>query len=264
MRDKLRLYVKLFAISVRSEMQYRASFLMLAVSHFLTTFIDIIAIWVLFDRFKLVKGWTLEEVALIYGILQAGFAIAEMTARGFDKFSDMIKSGDFDRVLLRPLGTIVQVATTSMQAMRLGRFFQGIVVLAWGCRELHVALFSSDTMVIALCIAGTACFFYGLFVLQGALTFWTTETLELMNITTYGGLEAGQYPMSIYPRGFRLFFTFVIPLSCVGYYPIATALRHETLPFALAYLLPAAGLVFLLLSFRFWNVGVRRYRSTGS
>ena len=59
-----------------------------------------------------------------------------------------------------------------------------------------------------------------------------------MNITTFGGLEVGQYPMSIYNPVLRGFFTFIIPLACVAYYPIATALNHETIPMWLGTIAP--------------------------
>lgn len=258
------LYFRLIAVSIKSQMQYRASFFMLAATHFISTFVDIFGIWVLFDRFKMIQGWTLGELALLYGIIHMGFAAAEASARGFDTFSQIVKNGDFDRVLLRPCGTILQVATRDFQLMRIGRFLQGLVVLLWGCWELQLPLFSFKGFVIVLAIIGSTTLFYALFVIQAALVFWTTETLELMNITTYGGVESGQYPMSIYQPGFRFFFTFIIPLACVAYYPIAILLRHETFPMWVASIFPLAGLVFLYFACQLWKLGVRRYHSTGN
>jgi len=52
-----------------------------------------------------------------------------------------------------------------------------------------------------------ACFFLGLFVILGTLTFWTTETLEIMSALTFGGIETSKYPLSIYRAWFRKFFT---------------------------------------------------------
>lgn len=258
------LYFKLVGGAIRSQMQHRASFFMLAGSHFLSTFVDILGIWVLFDRFKVVQGWTLSELAMIYGIIHMGFATAEASARGFDKFSNMVKNGEFDRILLRPRSTMFQVATQEWQLMRIGRFFQGLVVLLWSCSELQLSLISSKGLIILLAIIGTTCLFYALFVVQATLSFWTTETLELMNITTYGGVEAGQYPMSIYNPWFQLFFTFIIPLACVAYYPVATLLHHNTFPLWLGTLAPVSGILFLFISCQFWRIGVRHYHSTGS
>jgi ABC-2 type transport system permease protein len=237
---------------------------MLTVAYFFSTFIEILGIWVLFDRFKMIQDWTLKDLALLYAIVQMGFATAEAFSRGFDNFSMMIKRGGFDRVLLRPLGTLFQIATSEIQWMRIGRFLQGFLVLVWSYQQQGFSFFSVQTCVIAFAILGTTCLFYGLFVLQATLTFWTIETLEVMNITTYGGMETGQYPMSIYKAPLRLFFTFVIPLSCVGFYPITALLHHEGLPLILGALAPSLGILFLLVSCRIWNLGVRHYHSTGS
>ena len=264
MFDSIRLYFRLIAVSIRSQMQYRASFLIMSATYFIATFVDIIGIWVLFDRFKMVQGWTLGELALIYGIMQMGFAAAETSARSFDTFSLTVKNGDFDRILLRPCSTLLQVAVRNFQMMRIGRFLQGFVVLMWSCSELHLSLGSFQGLMILFSLIGTASLFYALFVIQATLSFWTTETLELMNITTFGGLEIGQYPMSIYPSGFRLFFTVLIPLACVAYYPVAVMLKHEALPLWLGALFPFAGIAFLLAACQLWKVGVRRYHSAGS
>lgn len=258
------LYFKLVKVSFKSQMQHRASFLMLTIAHFLATFVEIFAIWVLFDRFKMIQGWTLEELALIYGIMHMGFAASESLARGFDTFSQLVKQGDFDRLLLRPLSTLFQVATREIQMMRLGRFLQGLLVLIWACGEMQFSLFSWHILIILLAIIGTTSLFYGLFIMQATLSFWTIESLELMNIVTYGGVESGQYPISIYPPLFRLFFTFIIPLACVAYYPIAILLKHEILPVWLGAMLPLFGVAFLLLACQLWKVGVHHYHSTGS
>jgi ABC-2 type transport system permease protein len=262
MKHNLMLFLKLMSISMRAQMQYRASFFMLVFSYCFSTLVGIVGIWVLFDRFKLVEGWTFKEVCIIYGVVHMGFSIAECFARGLDKFDQMLIQGDFDRVLLRPAGTLIQVASSQVQLMRLGRFLQGFIVLVFGMQSLAIPLFSFQLLVILASIAGTACLFYGLIVLQGTLAFWTTESLEIMNIVSFGGVEACQYPITIYPKMFQVIFTYIIPLGCISYFPVATILGHEQSPFVL--LFPLGGVLFLILSCFLWRVGVLRYTSTGS
>jgi ABC-2 type transport system permease protein len=258
------LFWKFILASIRSQTQYRASFLMLLVGYFLGTFVDILGIWVLFDRFKMVHGWTLFEVGLIYGTIQIGFALAEAFARGFDTFGRMIKHGDFDRILLRPLSPLFQIAFQEFQLMRIGRLLQGLCILVWSLKELSIPFLSIYFLMIVLSIFGVATLFYGLFVIQATISFWTIETLELMNITTYGGLQTGQYPMSIYSTSFRWIFTLLIPLSCVAYYPIAAFLKHEPISLGLGMCTPFAGFIFLYLACQFWRFGINRYSSVGS
>ena len=110
-------------------------------------------------------------------------------------------------------------------------------------------------------------FFYGLFVIQATLSFWTTESLELINTLTYGGTETAQYPLAIYRPWFRRLFTYVVPLGCISYFPSVAILGVEDpLGSSLAFQVssPFAGFLFLALSLGFWRIGIRRYTSTGS
>jgi len=260
----LSLYWHFIKISFRSQLQYKSSFLMLSFGHFISTFVDIFAIWMLFNRFKLIKGWNLFELMIIYGIIHMSFALAESLARGFDKFSIIIKYGDFDRILLRPLSSFFQIAASEVQLMRVGRFLQGLIVIIIGFYKLNMSFLSLKTLLILFSIIGSFSLFYGLFIIQATISFWTIETLELMNITTYGGVEAGQYPMNIYNRGFKLFFTFVIPLACVAYYPVATILKKGNLQAILGILAPLAGILFFIVAMLLWKLGVNHYNSTGN
>ncbi len=68
------------------------------------------------------------------------FALSEAFGRGFDVFSGLVRTGEFDRLLLRPRSTTFQVAASNLQLMRIGRFAQGVVVLTWAIGALDVSL----------------------------------------------------------------------------------------------------------------------------
>lgn len=267
MLDAVRLYLRYIGISSRGQMQYRASFVMLVLGQLLVTGIEFLGIWVLFDRFKSLQGWTLPEVALFYGMVNIAFSITDATGRGFDNMALLIKSGDFDRFLLRPRSLPLQIAGQELMLRRIGRFAQGLVVLVWAASALNLVWSPARVVLTVGAILGGVCFFYGLFVLQGTLTFWTTETLEIMNTVTYGGVETSQYPLTIYRPWFRWFFTFVIPLACVNYFPALAILgRADPLgtPVWLQWAAPLVGVVFLMVTLQVWKIGVRQYCSTGS
>ena len=137
-------------------------------------------------------------------------------------------------------------------------------MLAWAAAELQVGWPPEKVLLLAAAIAGGACLFSGIMILQATLCFWTIEGLEVMNALTNGGRFAAQYPLSIYRKWFRRFFTGVVPLACVSYYPVLALLGIDDGSGALRWLAPAAGPLFLLVCLRVWEFGVRRYRSTGS
>ncbi|MHC4780626.1 MAG: ABC transporter permease, partial [Planctomycetota bacterium] len=68
MADRLALYFRYIGISLRGQLQYRASMIMILAGNLLITSIEFLGIWALFDRFGNLKGWRLEEVALLYGM----------------------------------------------------------------------------------------------------------------------------------------------------------------------------------------------------
>jgi len=267
MLDSLRLYLRYVGTSLRAQMQYRASFVLYAFSHFLATGVEFLAIWALFDRFGSLEQWSLAEVALFYGMVSVAFALAEAVARGFDLFPGMVRTGEFDRVLLRPRSTVLQLAGRELQLMRIGRFSQGLIVLLWAASALDVAWTPAKVALAIAAMLGGACIFSGIFVLQATMAFWTIETLEIANTVTYGGVEAAQFPLTIYKPWFRRFFTFVIPLATINYFPAHAILgRADVLgsPAAVHWLAPLVGVGFLLVSLQVWRFGIRHYRSTGS
>jgi ABC-2 type transport system permease protein len=263
----VRLYLRYAGVSLRSQLQYRASTLMQSIGAFLITGIEILAIWALFDRFGHVRGWTLPEVALFYGMISVSFALCDAIGRGFDVFGTLVKEGEVDRLLVRPRSPVLQLLGHELTIRRIGRFAQGAAVLAYALASLDIAWSVPKLLLLAGAIACAVCAFLGLLVLQATSAFWTTETLEVWSAFTYGGVTMSQYPLSIYRSWFRGLFTYVIPLGCVSYLPgIAILGRPDPLgtPVVAQWLAPLAGPAFLLLALAVWRVGLRHYRSTGS
>jgi ABC-2 type transport system permease protein len=263
----LRLYVRYVAISLRSQVQYRASFFLQTSAMFVAAGAELVGVWALFTRFGSLNDWTLPEAAVFFGTVYMAFATADALVTGFDQFASMIKAGDFDRILLRPRSTVLQLTGQELTLRRLGRFFAGAVSLGWGLRALPGAISLLKIAVLLSAVAGGACLFFGIIVLQATLAFFTIESLEIMNVFTYGGVEAAQYPLAIYRPWFRRFFTFVVPVGCVAYYPLLIVTDRTTsggVPVLLACLAPLAGPCFLFLALCTWRVGVRHYQSTGS
>ena len=265
--DAIRLYARYASISLRGQMEYRASFLMQSAGQFLVTGIEFLGIWALFTRFGHIRGWTLGEVAFFYGLISITWSIADAVSRGFDVFGTTVKNGDFDRMLLRPRSTILQLFGHELTLRRVGRFAQGLAVLVFADQTLDIAWSGQRIALLALAVTGGVCLFIGLMILEATSAFWTTESLEVWNAFTYGGVTMSQYPLDIYRPWFRRFFLVVIPLGCVGYLPgVAILGRPDPLgtPLLLQWMAPLVGPIFLLICLQAWGFGVRRYQSTGS
>jgi len=265
MKDSLKIYLHYVSLSLRGQMQYKASFIMMSVGHFLVTIIDFLGIWILFERFSSLKSWTLTEVALFYGMVSISFALAEAWPRGFDTFHNLVRTGDFDRVLLRPRSAFLQIIGQEFQLMRIGRLIQGLIILIWATRTLDITWTFFKLLLLFSSIFGGMFIFSGLFILQATMSFWSIQSLEIMNMLTYGGVETLQYPLSIYKTWFRNFFTYVIPLAFINYIPALNIMgKGNGTMNILSWLSAPFGLLFFLLCIQFWHFGIRHYRSTGS
>ncbi|WP_332771977.1 ABC transporter permease [Phenylobacterium sp.] len=262
------LLTRYFSASVRGQLQYPGSTMMLAAGQFFTTIIDVVAAWALFARFGPVQGWTFGDIAMFFGMISVSFAIADFLSRGFDMFgAHFIKTGDFDRVLLRPRSAALQLIGYDFRLARIGRFAQGLIVIGLATATLSLEWDAAKIALALWTIVGGVALFVGLMVFQAVLAFWTVESLEVMNVLTYGGVQAAQFPLSLYAGWFRNLLIFVVPLGCVAYFPVLAILDKPDPLGAPAWLLPltpAAGLLFLAVSFLAWRFGVSKYTSTGS
>ena len=263
--NSFRLYLRFLGASVKSQMQYRWSILLQIIGMFLVTGIEFFGLFALFDRFGELNGWSLPEAALFYGFINAVFAVADALTRGFDTVSQHVRMGTFDRFLLRPRSTALQMFGFEFTLRRAGRFIQGAAVFAWGW--LKCSHGPGGLIAMALAFPSAIALFSGVIIVGGSVTFWTVESMEAMNILTYGGVQTGMYPLSVYRKWIQNFFVYFVPIGLVTYFPICAALLRDPfpgVPYWTGYLTPLAGPFFLAAAMIIWRFGVRHYSSTGN
>jgi ABC-2 type transport system permease protein len=263
----LRLYALFLRAQIRSQLQYRVSFGLDVISTLLVSGVEFAAFALVTTRFGSVGGWTLAEVALLYGLAEFSFGVMDLLFGGFDapNVAKHVRSGSFDQFLLRPSSLTLQVFGSEFALRRLGRIALGSSILLYALGSSPVDWTLEKAALIPLCITGLVLFFGGLFVVGGALTFWTVENVEAMNILTYGGNTLISYPMSIYQEWLRHFFTFIVPAAFLSYYPVLHILeKPSSLGGWAAWVSPLAGLLIFTAGFAFWRVAVRKYQGTGS
>ena len=264
----LALYRSYIRNCLRAQMLYPTAFLLRLVTQFAITITEFAGLFALFVRFGHIRGWTFAEIALFYGTVSTAFALTDVATRGFEMFGpQFVKTGDFDRVLLRPRSATLQLMGFEFGFTSLGRVLQGLIALAVGVGLTPIDWSVAKALLLLWAMTGGVALFFGIQVLQGTLSFWTVESLEIVNTLTYGGVEAAQYPLDIYAAWFRKFLIFVVPLGCVVYFPVAAILGRSDVagvtPLVGA-LTPFAGFGFLAIAFAAWRRGIRHYTSTGS
>ena len=260
----MKLYFKYLLIQLKMQMQYRVSFLLLSLGQFFVPLSVFAGLYFLFERFGSIKGWSFFEVALCFSVVHLAFSISECFARGFDMFSSLVSTGEFDRVLVRPRSTIVQVMGSKFEFTRVGRLLQSVGVLIWALLNLSIDWNIARVFTLILMVISGIFIFAGIFILAATLCFWTIQGIEVANIFTDGGREMSQYPLNIYKKWITRFFTFVIPFGCVNYFPLMYVLGRVKDNQILYMLSPLYGILFIIPCLLVWRFGVKHYRSTGS
>ncbi len=265
----MRLYYRLISISMRSQMQYRFAFVVDVLSVLFITAIEFGTLAAVFARFGHIGGWTLGEVAFLYGLVETAFATMDMIFSGFDPdyFSSLIQRGQFDQMLIRPVSLPLQMFGQVFMLRRLGRIAQGVFIFGLSVWLTSLEWTPGKALYLPVVFVSTVAFFGGLFVIGATICFWTVQSLEAINIFTYGGTTMLAYPLHIYGVWMQRFFTFVVPGALLIYYPALYFLGKPDplgLPLFMPFLAPLAGFGVLAIAFAFWSFGVRKYTSTGT
>ncbi|MBV9168592.1 MAG: ABC-2 family transporter protein [Chloroflexi bacterium] len=265
--EPLNVYLRLVGAQLRAQMQYKVSFSLSLLGSFLVNIVEFGAILVLFTRIPALAGWSLPEIALLYGMSGTAFATAELFASALDDFQLHIVRGTFDRVLVRPRGALMQVITEDVALRRIGRVAQGLVVLWLAIELLDVQWTLDRVALLVMGIASGTIIYFTIFVLGAVFCFFSVQAKEATHVFTYGGDALASYPLDIYTNAVRRFFTFIVPLAFVSYEPALYVLGRPDplgLPDLVRMLSPLAALAMVALARLGWHYGVRHYQSTGS
>lgn len=256
------LILQYLKIHYMSQMTYKTSFILLCIGQFFVPFLIFISMLLLFQQFDHLINWSLYETALVYSIIHMAFSISEILARGFDMFSHCIRDGSFDRLLVRPRSIILQVFGSKIEFTRIGRLLQSILVMIYAISHLDMVwTLGKISLLVSMVVSGVVVF-TGVFILGATLCFWTIEGMEVVNLFTDGGREMAQYPLGIYKKWVKNFFTFVIPFGLVNYYPMLYLLgKSNDKMYAIA---PLVSTLFILPCISIFNMGIKHYKSTGS
>ena len=258
----MRLYLKYFTMQLKAELEYRKAFIISIIAKMATSIFSVLSIYFLFDKFGSIAGYTFEDVLICFAVSFMGYSLAECFFRSFDHFDRMISNGVFDRILVRPKGIILQVLGSEIEFNRFGRTLVSIIIVIGVLINNQQLLRPDKILTIILMVLGTIVIYASLFILKAGITFFTTQSLEIMNIFTDGTRDLAQYPLNIYQKWVQNFFTYILPIALVNYYPLLYLIGKTNNK--LYMILPIFTTIFIIPCYSVWKIGIRKYKSTCS
>ncbi len=260
-------YFKLTLAAIKSKMEYKFTFGFLVIAIIVFYMGQLGIILVIMNKFKTINGWTLGEMAFLYGLLVFSQGITFLVFNALNHFERFIIQGEFDRVLIRPLNPLMQVLCSGLEVSSLAHFIIGVTAIVFGSISAGLEWSFGKLIFLALVIGGAVLILGGIRIIVSAVAFWTIRNRALVHIFVYSSKELILYPVSIYNPWVQWFLTFIFPLAFINFYPAGYFLQksgqfmfHPVLQF----MTPVVGIIVFTLSLLLWRYGINKYQSTGS
>ncbi|KDN74702.1 transporter [Streptomyces olindensis] len=263
----MRAYGLIAVMWIRSTMAYRASFVLTTFTNFAVTGLDFIAILLMFSSVDALGGFSLPEIAFLYGLSSLAFGLADLLIGSMERLGRRVRDGTLDTLLVRPAPVLAQVAADRFALRRLGRVTQGALVLGYALTTLDIDWTGPKLLLMPVMVVSGGAIFCSVFVAGAAFQFVAQDASEVQNAFTYGGATLLQYPPAVFAQDLVRGVTFVLPLAFVNWLPASYVLGRPyplDLPRWVAFASPLVAVACCALAGVAWRVGLRSYRSTGS
>ncbi|MGW6931195.1 ABC transporter permease [Lentzea sp. NPDC054927] len=261
------IYPKLIGARLKSQLTYRASFAIDFLSQVLAQSYELIVILVLFSQVNALGGFTKNEVLLMYAFAGAAFGVADLFAGQLDNLPTYIRTGSFDVLLMRPLGTLPQIMCSDIRLRRIGRITGALAVMAYALSHVSIEWSAAKIALTILTPIAGAVIYSAVWVVACSVCFWIVEGREFANAVTYGSNAFTSYPINVYSAPLRWVMAFIVPGAFVAYYPSLALLGREDplgLPGWVGWTSPLVAALAAAVAGFVWRFAVRHYRGTGS
>ena len=263
MKRLWKIYRLLASQNLKRLMEYKADFLTGAISFLIDQAIGIGFIFIIFSQIPQLSGFTMEQIMFIYGFSQI--------PKGLDHlFADnlwcvgyfIVKKGDFDKYLIRPINPLFHVIAETFQVDAIGELVVGIGLIAYAAPQANLQFSVVSVLLMIVAVPFAALIYTSLKILTASLAFWIKSSGFIIQMV-YGMNEFAKYPTAIYSLPVRIFVTYIIPFAFTAYYPCLYLMTGENPWFCIGGLVLISSLLFVLALF-VWHRGLRAYDSAGA
>lgn len=243
----------LVTTNLKAALALRSAFVVQVVFMALNNLTFFVFWWVLMGRVTTIRGWTLGDIQVLFGLVAASFGLTITVAGGVRHLARFIEDGALDTLLTRPTSVLVHALGMRAQPAGFGDLISGLIFIAWSGQ-----ISWRTAPIVVVVIVASALIFLACGVVFFSLAFWLgpVETLatQLWELLVTFSL----YPEPLFGGALRLVLFTVLPAGFVGYVPIrilhAPSLTNVAIlvSVAMAYVCVAAWL---------FDRGLRRYAS---
>jgi ABC-2 type transport system permease protein len=203
------------------------------------------------------NGWTLGQMVVLLGVYYIVQGAEELVLQpSFERFMEHVREGTLDFILLKPVSSQFMVSFRHFHTVQTLQVVLGLVITAVGVADLAQAVTLGSALAFAVTLACGLVLIYALLLVLSTLAFWFVRVDNLLAIF-WAFIDAGRFPVDIYPGWLRITMSTVIPVGIAVTVP-AKAIAGLVDPLSLASIVVAAIIAFQV-SRLFWRRGLRAY-----
>lgn len=266
MATKMIRYLRLFLSFAKNcflgELEFRANFVMWIGVNIFWSLVTLLLADMVFGQAQTIAGWTKYEGLILFAT-QMIFAslLWVFILPNVIKFSLLIRKGELDFVLVKPVSPRFLVATRLVEFDNLPR--AAILPFLIGHFLRLGGFYPSGFQVLGytvLLVLGLFIFANFLFVLM-TTNFWFTNIFNLESLAD-AVLDLGRFPAQIFTGFAKIVLVYLVPAIFIATIPVQFLLgKSSPTVFFYATFVAAASYV---VSHQFWRLALRHYSSASS
>ena len=267
MKDVIHLMCMYTKTTAKAWFQYRVDALLKSLAVFLREATGIIVIWFTLMKFDCINGWNIYEMVFLFSLLFLTYGIMIIFFTGLRDFGNTVRSGSFDRFILRPRGLLFQIIfVNSDWFAALGHGGLGITLFLISAWKVGIDWSFTNALYYIFTIAGGVLIQGAIFLTLATLNIFMLQTNSLKELLYWNMRKFAGYPISIFNKVIQILMIYVMPFAFVNYFPAQFLLRKSDMsyPEIYMYLTPIVGTVMYLVAYFFWRFGISFYKSSGN
>ena len=258
----LKLLSAFFKVNVQMALAYRADTIVNILLNLMWLGWELLSLNIIFSNTTTLGGWGLGELIALLGVFRlVNTMMIAIIWPNTEKFNQSIRDGSMDYTILQPVNSMFLVTFSRITVWRIWDLVLAIVLIVVGINISGDTTSPLSILTFILLTLSGAIVIYSLWIVLIALTFWFTKFDNNVTIL-HALLDAGRYPVTVYPAWLRIIVTFVIPVAVATTIPLQ-ALRGD-LNLNQVILFFTVGVVSFLIASRVWKSGLKQYSGASS
>jgi ABC-2 type transport system permease protein len=264
----LRVFATFFRNSLVREMTFRSNLLITIVTRLFYFVAQVTLFEIIYRQVAAIDDWTRPEyfVFLATGML-INSLVETFFMPNFANFSELIRTGNLDFALLKPIDPQFLISFEKMELAMLNQALMALALLGYALWQIGRPINPVLALIYVLFVGVGVAFFYSLMLILASTSVWFGRNSGLYDFWFYIIIFA-RYPREIYSGSLagdalQFTFSFVLPILLVVTVPSRVLAKTLEPSWLTLVALAAAGLG-LVVSRAVFRWSLRSYRSASS